>query len=102
MIYIAAPAVAAIALIIASILMASIRKKFGSGILAAGFRTISIGVFCIAAGISIAAVRNTLQLNDQLISAALTILKYILIVSGTFIIVTGSKNTGDKMESLTK
>ena len=101
-IYVAVPVIAAVAAVIASILMVSIRRKFGSGILAAGFRTIAIGIFCIAAGICIAALRNALQMTDPLITAVLTIIKYLLLVTGTFIIVTGSKNTGDKMESLTK
>ena len=98
----AIPAIAALAAIVASIMMMTIRRKFGNGMLAAGFRTIAIGVMCISAGIGVAAAQNIFPLNDPLITTVLTAVKYLLLVTGTFIIVNGSKNTGDKLESMMK
>lgn len=55
--------IAAFAAIAAGIVMASVTKKFGTGILASGFKTNSIGIFFIAAGILLDAVNSYLQLS---------------------------------------
>ena len=97
--------IAVFAAIVAGILMAEVTKKFGTGILATGFKSISIGVFFIAAGILIDAVESYAQissLNSFEILAAFILVKEALFVVGTYIIVIGSKKTGDKLESLTK
>jgi hypothetical protein len=95
--------IAAMAALVAGIIMAQVTKKFGTGILATGFKSISVGVFFIAVAILIDAAQSYVQLSNMLeIATVLTIIKEILFVIGTYIIVIGSKKTGDKLESLTK
>lgn len=94
--------IAAFAAIAAGITMASVRKKFGTGILAAGFKTISIGVLFIALAIIIDAVNSYMQIGNIVVNSAILIAKEALFVIGTYIIVIGTKKTGDKLESLTK
>lgn len=99
--------IAAFAAIAAGVMMASVTKKFGTGILASGFKSISIGVLFIAVGIIIDAVNAYLQIIPLPIDLALVIttilvIKFACYVIGTYIIVIGSKKTGDKLESLTK
>ncbi len=94
--------IAAFAAIFAGILMSQVKKKFGTGILASGFQSISIGVIFIAAGITIDTINAYIQIQNNTISIALLLAKEALFVVGTYIIVVGSKKTGDKLESLTK
>lgn len=94
--------IAAFAAVAAGVIMSSVTKKFGTGILASGFKTISLGVFFIAGGIVLDAVNSYIQISSNVIVAGVLILKEALFVIGTYIIVIGSKNTGDKLESLTK
>lgn len=94
---------AAFAGIAAGFIMANVRKKFGTGILASGFKAIAIGVFFIAFGIIVDAIQTYVQLNNNLaIPILLLFIKEILFVTGTYFIVIGSKKTGDKLESLTQ
>lgn len=97
---------AGFAAIVAAVIMSRVTKKFGTGILASGFRTISFGVFFIAIGILVDAVESYLQSAnfapiEQYINILLLV-KLALFVIGTYIIVIGSKKTGDKLESLTQ
>jgi len=99
--------ISALAAIAAGLVMFRITRKFGSGFLASGFKTFSFGVFFIAAGILIDAIQGYIQTSNSnpLISQLVVILlivKELLFVLGTYIIVIGSKKTGDKLESLTK
>lgn len=98
--------IAAFAAIAAGVVMASITKKFGTGILASGFKTNAVGIFFIAGAILLDAVSSYLQLSgifsNEFVTTALLLLKEALFVIGTYIIVIGSKRTGDKIESLTK
>lgn len=100
--------ISAFAAIAAGIMMASVTKKFGTGILASGFKTNSIGVFCIAIGIIIDAANSYLQVSGyasavpEIVSIGLLLAKEVFFVVGTYIIVIGSKKTGDKIESLTR
>lgn len=95
--------IAVFAAIVAGVLMAQVTKKFGTGILATGFKSISIGVFFIAAGILIDAVESYVTISNAFeLSVVLLLVKETLFVVGTYIIVIGSKKTGDKLESLTK
>jgi hypothetical protein len=99
--------IAAFAAIAAGVLMFSVTKKFGTGILASGFRRISIGVLLIAGGIIIDAVQSYIVqspffANLQTLIFVIILAKDILFVLGTYIIVIGSKSTGDKLENLTK
>lgn len=95
--------VAVFAAVVAGVLMAQVTKKFGTGILAAGFKSISIGVFFIAAGILIDAAESYFTISNAFeLSVILLLVKEALFVVGTYIIVIGSKKTGDKLESLTK
>ena len=94
------------AAIVAGVIMWRVTKKFGTGILASGFKAISLGVFFIALGILVDAGETNLQSAsfapiEQFITILL-IIKLVLFVLGTYIIVIGSKKTGDKLESLTK
>lgn len=96
--------VAVFAAIVAGVLMSQVTKKFGTGILATGFKSISVGVFFIAAGILIDAITSYIQVSGVSfeLTTILILIKEALFVIGTYIIVIGSKNTGDKLESLTK
>lgn len=94
--------IAGFAAIAAGIVMASVTKKFGTGILASGFKSIAIGVLFIAAGIMVDAGESYIQISNIAVSSAILLFKEILFVLGTYIIVIGSKKTGDKLESLTK
>src|SRR5581483_2199947 len=91
------------AAVIAGLVMAQVTKKFGTGILASGFKSISIGVLFIAMGILIDAVESYIQVSGGFeISTIIVLVKEAFFVIGTYIIVIGSKKTGDKLESLTK
>lgn len=98
--------IASFAAIAAGFVMAGVTKKFGTGILASGFKTNSVGIFFIAAGILLDAILSYIQfsgfLSNELIYTVALIVKEALFVVGTYIIVIGSKKTGDKLESLTK
>lgn len=97
--------VASFAAIAAGVIMASVTKKFGTGILASGFKSISVGVMFIAGGIildSITAYLITSNYSLPTLTVILVISKEAFFVIGTYIIVIGSKKTGDKLESLTK
>jgi hypothetical protein len=97
--------ISAIAAFVAGVIMFRVTKKFGTGILARGFKSISVGVFLIAGAILVDAILNYIQsANLKALEQAiliLTILKLVLFVAGTYIIVIGSKKTGDNLESLT-
>ncbi len=95
--------VAAFAAIAAAVIMYQVTKKFGSGILAHGFKTIGTGVLFIAIGIIIDAVNSYLQLGySNPYSVGIFVIKGCCFVIGTYIIVIGSKKTIDKLENLTK
>lgn len=99
--------IAAIATIAAGIIMISVTKKFGTGILASGFKTNATGIFIIALGIITDAIETYIQISSfagQLTTLTLILLsiKHIFFVIGTYIIVIGSKKTADNLQSLTK
>jgi hypothetical protein len=100
--------IAAFAAIAAGVLMFSVTKKFGTGILASGFKRISIGVLLIAGGIIIDAVLSYVTQATasipgfETVTLGIILFKDILFVLGTYVIVIGSKSTGDKLENLTK
>lgn len=95
--------VAAFAAFAAAIIMYQVTKKFGSGILAHGFKTIGTGVLFLALGIIIDAINSYLKLSpNSMYSAAVFLIKGICFVVGTYTIVIGSKRTIDKLENLTK
>jgi hypothetical protein len=98
--------ISTMAALAAAVIMLRVTRKFGTGILASGFKAISFGVLFIALGILADAVQSYLEVQnfsglDQFITVIL-LAKLILFVIGTYIIVIGSKRTGDKLESLTK
>lgn len=94
--------ISAFAGIVAGVIMTRVTKHFGTGILATGFKAISLGIFFIAAGIFIDAINTYIHLSTPEVVIALALIKYIFFVLGTYTIVIGSKRTGDKLESLTK
>lgn len=95
--------ISAFAAIAAGIIMASVQKRFGTGILASGFKSIALGIFFIAGGIILDALQSYLQIANSLVTTpVLGLIKATLFVIGTYTIVIGSKRTGDKIESLTK
>lgn len=101
----AASFIAALASIAAGIIMYGVTKKFGTGILASGFKVISIGVLFIAAAIIIDALESYLEVVSPTVNSLnliLLVIKAPLFLIGTYLIVIGSKKTGDKLESLTK
>ncbi len=94
--------IAAFAALAAAVIMLQVTKKFGTGILASGFKSISLGVLFIAFGIIIDAINTYLQISNNILVTAVLVAKEACFVIGTYIIVIGSKKTGDKLESLTK
>ncbi len=95
--------IAAVAAIVGSVLMLEITKKFGTGILATGFKNIASGVMFIALGIIIDAITTYFMFSyDNIFSALIFLIKAICFVVGTYIIVIGTKNTADKLEETTK
>ena len=95
--------ISAFAAIFAAIIMARFLKKFVTGILAIGFKTIGIGIFILALGIIIDAVEIYIQaLNNPATLSILLVARQVFFVIGTYIIVIGSKTMGDKLEELSK
>ncbi|MCL5435297.1 MAG: hypothetical protein M1405_02825 [Patescibacteria group bacterium] len=97
--------VSVLAGIAAGFIMVGVTKKFGSGILASGFKSIAVGIFFIAGGILVDALESYLQVSgftSVSFTNILLLIKAPLFIIGTYIIVIGSKRTGDKLESLTK
>lgn len=95
--------IAAFAALAAAIIMYQVTKKFGTGILASGFKTIGGGVFFLALGIIIDTLNSYLQLSyDNIYSISLFVIKGACFVIGTYTIVIGTKNTADRLENLTK
>jgi hypothetical protein len=99
----AASFIAAFAAITAAIIMARFIRKFVTGILAMGFRTIGIGIFVLALGIIIDAFEiYTQAFKSPSIINFLLIIRQVFFILGTYIVVIGSKNMGDKLEMLSK
>jgi len=95
--------ISAFAAIAAGIIMARFIKRFVTGILAAGFKAIGIGIFIIALAIIIDAVSLYIEvLNTPSPFSILLVIRQILLVIGTYIIVIASKTMGDKLEALSK
>jgi hypothetical protein len=98
--------ISTMAAFVAAVIMLRVTRKFGTGILASGFKAISFGVLFIALGILVDAIQSYLQINNfsgvQQFVTIILLVKLVLYVIGTYIIVIGSKKTGDKLESLTK
>lgn len=95
--------IAAFAAIAAAVIMARFLRKFVTGILATGFKTIGIGIFILALGIIIDAVDNYIQASSNSSTLSLLlIVRQVFFVVGTYIIVIGSKSMGDKLEVLSK
>lgn len=95
--------IAAFAAIAAAVIMYQVTKKFGSGILAHGFKTIGTGVLFLAMGIIVDAVNSYLQISySSVYSVGVFLIKGACFVVGMYIIVIGSKRTIDKLENLTK
>ena len=87
----------------AGFLMFQVTRKFGGGILAAGFKNIAIGVTVIAFGIILDAFVSYFQmLQGGSYASSLLFVKGLCFLIGTYIIVIGSKKTADRLESLTK
>ena len=99
----AASLIAAFAAIASAIIMARFIKKFATGILATGFKTIGIGIFILALGIIVDAININIQtLESPQILITLLVIKQVFFVIGSYIIVIGSKNMGDKLEMMSK
>lgn len=95
--------ISAFAAIAAGVIMAKFIRKFVTGILAVGFKTIGIGIFILATAIIIDAVSLYVEvLNTSSPLSILLVLRQILLVIGTYIIVIASKTMGDKLETLSK
>lgn len=99
----AASFVSAFAAIAAAVIMARFIRKFVTGILSLGFKTIGIGIFILALGIVIDAVEIYIQATQAPTTLnALLVIRQIFFVIGAYIIVIGSKNMGDKLETLSR
>jgi hypothetical protein len=98
----AASFITAFAAIAAAVIMARFIRKFVTGILAMGFKTIGIGVFILALGIITDAIQIYFQVSSNLPLSFLLVIRQAFFVIGAYIIVIGSKNMGDKLEELSK
>lgn len=95
--------IAAFAAVAAAAIMFEVTKKFGSGILASGFKSISAGVLFLALGIIIDALNSYFLLSyNNIFSVLIFLIKGACFVVGTYIIVIGSKRTADRLEGLMK
>lgn len=95
--------VSAFAAIAAAIIMTKFLRKFVTGILGNGFKTIGIGIFIIALAIIIDALTIYIQsVISPILFTILLMTRQILFVVGTYVIVIGSKSMGDKLEVLSK
>lgn len=95
--------IAAFAGIAAAVIMYQVTKKFGSGILAEGFKTIGAGVLFLAFGLIIDAITTYIQFSySSIYSVTIFVIKGACFVIGTYVIVIGTKKTADKLESLTR
>lgn len=95
--------IAAAAAIFGAVIMFQVTKKFGTGILASGFRNIASGVLFIALGIIIDALTSSLFiLSDSVYTGLLFLIKAGCFVTGTYMIVIASKKTADGLENITK
>lgn len=94
--------IAAFAAISAAVLMLTIRKKIGSGILAAGFTIIAVGVLFVAIGIILDAATIYVVQAQSLVFTSFVFAKNILFIAGTYAIVIGSKRIRDNLASLAK
>lgn len=94
--------ISAFAAIAAAIIMARLIKKFVTGILAMGFKTIGIGIFVLALAIIADALDLYIQVLQNQELSLLLLVRQIFFVIGTYIIVIGSKIMGDKLEMLSK
>ena len=95
--------IAAFAAVTGAAIMYQLTRKFGSGIIASGFKSISSGILFIALGIIIDALNSYFLLaTNNAYSVLIFLIKGVCFVVGTYIIVIGSKRTADRLESLTK
>ena len=93
--------IAAFAALAAAVIMSQITKKFGTGLLASGFKTIGSGVFFLALGIVIDTLNSYLHLSyDNIYSILLFVIKGACFVVGTYAIVIGTKSTADRLEKI--
>lgn len=81
----------------AALVMFGLTRKFGTGIVATGFRYTAVGVAIIGLAMILEAFLQYLQIR----TGSLILVKEILLVIGTYIIVIGTKVTADKLEHLT-
>lgn len=89
--------------IAAGLIMVNVTKKFKTGILSYGFKSVAIGIIFIAFGITIDSLGTyVLVFKDPVLDIVLLILKEASFVIGAYIIVIGSKRTADKLQTLTK
>ena len=89
--------ISALAGISAAIIMRKITTHFGTGIVATGYRWTALGVAIIGLSMFVESGLQYLQIQVKI----LILLKEILLLSGTYIIVSGTKITADKLDNLT-
>lgn len=95
--------ISAFAALAAGIIMARFLRKFVTGILATGFKTIGVGIFVIALGMIMDTVEIYVQaMNNPASLSFLLVGKQVFFVIGTYIIVIGTKVMGDKLEELSQ
>lgn len=89
--------------IAAGVIMVGVTKKFKTGILSYGFKSVAIGIIFIALGITIDSLATyVLAFKNPTLDTTLLVLKEATFVIGAYIIVIGSKRTADKLQTLTK
>jgi len=89
--------------IAAGVIMVNVTKKFKTGILAYGFKSVAIGIIFIAFGITIDSLATYVSVfKNSTLDTVLLVLKEATFVIGAYIIVIGSKRTADKLQTLTK
>lgn len=95
--------IASFASIVAAFLMFSLKKKIGTGILAAGFKNIAFGTILLALGIIVDTITSYFILSyNSLLSSSIFLLKGLLFVVGAYTIVIACKKMIDNLESIVR
>lgn len=79
-------------------LMITVARKFGTGIVADGFRYVTIGVIFIVAATLFESFIRFYEIRAELVRFT----REVLLIIGTYAIVIGAKITADKLEDIHK
>lgn len=96
------PVIIGVLAIVVTLVMFSISRRFGTGILSAGFRAIAHAFIYISAGLLIHGITMATIPDGGMLTMIFHTIAYLLIIIGMALILKASKDTADKMQILTK